>query len=95
MPYHDAQQHIAEINANPDATQEERQAAIEKVNAAVAANNILNANSNADVEQVKTNAIQEYRPLSQLQRLKQMLKTLLIKVQKRNIMRYLIIMMRP
>ncbi|MCQ1509025.1 LPXTG-anchored repetitive surface protein SasC, partial [Staphylococcus aureus] len=57
---HDAQQHIAEINANPDATQEERQAAIEKVNAAVAAanTNILNANSNADVEQVKTNAIQ-------------------------------------
>lgn len=55
---HDAQQHIAEINANPDATQEERQAAIEKVNAAVAAanTNILNANSNADVEQVKTNA---------------------------------------
>jgi hypothetical protein len=37
---HDAQQHIAEINANPDATQEERQAAIEKVNAAVAINDI-------------------------------------------------------
>ncbi|HDD7720047.1 TPA: DUF1542 domain-containing protein [Staphylococcus aureus] len=57
---HDAQQHIAEINANPDATQEERQAAIDKVNAAVAAANanILNANTNADVEQVKTNAIQ-------------------------------------
>ncbi|HDS3673463.1 TPA: LPXTG-anchored repetitive surface protein SasC [Staphylococcus aureus] len=57
---HDAQQHIAGINANPDATQEERQAAIEKVNAAVAAanTNILNANTNADVEQVKTNAIQ-------------------------------------
>ncbi|HHC5930095.1 TPA: LPXTG-anchored aggregation protein SasC [Staphylococcus aureus] len=57
---HDAQQHIAEINANPDATQEERQAAIEKVNAAVAAanTNILNANTNADVEQVKTNEIQ-------------------------------------
>ncbi|HDF1620957.1 TPA: LPXTG-anchored repetitive surface protein SasC [Staphylococcus aureus] len=57
---HDAQQHIAEINANPDATQEERQAAIEKVNAAVAAanTNILNANTNTDVEQVKTNAIQ-------------------------------------
>ncbi|HDI0913530.1 TPA: LPXTG-anchored repetitive surface protein SasC [Staphylococcus aureus] len=57
---HDAQQHIAEINANPDATQEERQAAIEKVNAAVAAanTNILNANTNDDVEQVKTNAIQ-------------------------------------
>ncbi|HDE8060326.1 TPA: LPXTG-anchored repetitive surface protein SasC [Staphylococcus aureus] len=57
---HDAQQHIAEINANPDGTQEERQAAIEKVNAAVAAanTNILNANTNADVEQVKTNAIQ-------------------------------------
>ncbi|HEI3074674.1 TPA: LPXTG-anchored repetitive surface protein SasC [Staphylococcus aureus] len=57
---HDAQQHIAEINANPDATQEERQAAIEKVNAAVAAanTNILNANTNAGVEQVKTNAIQ-------------------------------------
>ncbi|CAC9273486.1 putative surface anchored protein [Staphylococcus aureus] len=57
---HDAQQHIAEINANPDATQEERQAVIEKVNAAVAAanTNILNANTNADVEQVKTNAIQ-------------------------------------
>ncbi len=53
---HDAQQHIAEINANPDATQEERQAAIDKVNAAVTAanTNILNAN----VEQVKTNAIQ-------------------------------------
>ncbi|HDA7195517.1 TPA: LPXTG-anchored repetitive surface protein SasC [Staphylococcus aureus] len=57
---HDAQQHIAEINANPDATQEERQAAIEKVNAAVAVanTNILNANTNAGVEQVKTNAIQ-------------------------------------
>ncbi|HHZ8373928.1 TPA: LPXTG-anchored aggregation protein SasC [Staphylococcus aureus] len=57
---HDAQQHIAEINVNPDATQEERQAAIDKVNAAVTAanTNILNANTNADVEQVKTNAIQ-------------------------------------
>ncbi|HEA0015443.1 TPA: LPXTG-anchored repetitive surface protein SasC [Staphylococcus aureus] len=57
---HDAQQHIAEINANPDATQEERQASIDKVNAAVTAanTNILNANTNADVEQVKTNAIQ-------------------------------------
>ncbi|MBS3227923.1 LPXTG-anchored repetitive surface protein SasC [Staphylococcus aureus] len=57
---HDAQQHIAEINANPDATQEERQAAIDKVNASVTAanTNILNANTNADVEQVKTNAIQ-------------------------------------
>ncbi|HFX7656816.1 TPA: LPXTG-anchored aggregation protein SasC [Staphylococcus aureus] len=57
---HDAQQHIAEINANPDATQEERQAAIDKVNAAVTAanTNILNTNTNADVEQVKTNEIQ-------------------------------------
>ncbi|HDA3242585.1 TPA: LPXTG-anchored repetitive surface protein SasC [Staphylococcus aureus] len=57
---HDAQQHIAEINANPDATQEERQAAIDKVNAAVTAanTNILNANTNAEVEQVKTNVIQ-------------------------------------
>ncbi|HHB0302259.1 TPA: LPXTG-anchored aggregation protein SasC [Staphylococcus aureus] len=57
---HDAQQHIAEINANPDATQEERQAAIDKVNTAVTAanTNILNANTNAEVEQVKTNAIQ-------------------------------------
>lgn len=57
---HDAQQHIAEINDNPDATQEERQAAIDKVNAAVTAanTNILNANTNAEVEQVKTNAIQ-------------------------------------
>ncbi|MFK3267827.1 LPXTG-anchored repetitive surface protein SasC [Staphylococcus aureus] len=57
---HDAQQHIAEINANPDATQEERQAAIDKVNATVTAanTNILNANTNANVEQVKTNAIQ-------------------------------------
>ncbi|MCS5350058.1 LPXTG-anchored repetitive surface protein SasC [Staphylococcus aureus] len=57
---HDAQQQIATINANADATQEERQAAIDKVNAAVAAanTNILNANTNADVEQVKTNAIQ-------------------------------------
>lgn len=56
----DAQQQITTINANPDATQEERQAAIDKVNAAVAAanTNILNANTNADVEQVKTNAIQ-------------------------------------
>ncbi|HCZ7215360.1 TPA: LPXTG-anchored repetitive surface protein SasC [Staphylococcus aureus] len=62
---HDAQQHIAEINANPDATQEERQAAIEKVNAAVAAanTNILNANTNADVEQVKTNAIQDIQAI--------------------------------
>ncbi|MDN8743273.1 DUF1542 domain-containing protein, partial [Staphylococcus aureus] len=43
---HDAQQHIAEINSNPDATQEEIQAAIDKVNAAVteANKNILNAN---------------------------------------------------
>ncbi|UMT74888.1 LPXTG-anchored repetitive surface protein SasC [Staphylococcus roterodami] len=57
---HDAQQQIATINANADATQEERQAAIDKVNAAVAAanTNILNANTNADVEQVQTNAIQ-------------------------------------
>ncbi|HDJ2895048.1 TPA: LPXTG-anchored repetitive surface protein SasC [Staphylococcus aureus] len=57
---HDAQQQITTINANPDATQEERQAAIDKVNAAVTAanTNILNANTNADVEQVKTNAIQ-------------------------------------
>lgn len=94
---HDAQQHIAEINANPDATQEERQAAIEKVNAAVAAanTNILNANSNADVEQVKTNAIQGIQAIEPATKVKQMLKTLLIKVQKRNIMRYLIIMMRP
>lgn len=37
---HDVQQHIAEINANPDATQEERQAAIDKVNAAVTAQQI-------------------------------------------------------
>ena len=58
--FHDAQQRIAEINANPDATQEERQAAIDKVNQAVAAANtqILNANTNSDVEQVKNAAIQ-------------------------------------
>ncbi|WP_460374375.1 DUF1542 domain-containing protein, partial [Staphylococcus aureus] len=57
---HDALQHIAEINANPDATQEQRQAALDKVNAAVTAanTNILNANTNDDVEQEKTNAIQ-------------------------------------
>ncbi|HFN8992141.1 TPA: LPXTG-anchored aggregation protein SasC [Staphylococcus aureus] len=63
---HDAQQHIAEINANPDATQEERQAAIDKVNAAVTAanTNILNANTNADVEQVKTNAIQRIQAIT-------------------------------
>ncbi|HBI0022991.1 TPA: LPXTG-anchored repetitive surface protein SasC [Staphylococcus aureus] len=63
---HDAQQHIAEINANPDATQEERQAAIDKVNAAVTAanTNILNANTNANVEQVKTNAIQEIQAIT-------------------------------
>ena len=88
---HDAQQHIAEINANPDATQEERQAAIEKVNAAVAAanTNILNANSNADVEQVKTNAIQGIQAIEPATKVKTDAKTLLIKVQKRNIMRYL------
>lgn len=69
---HDAQQHIAEINANPDATQEERQAAIEKVNAAVAAanTNILNANSNADVEQVKTNAIQGIQAIEPAKKVK-------------------------
>ncbi|WP_460996349.1 DUF1542 domain-containing protein, partial [Staphylococcus aureus] len=56
----DAQQHIAEINANADVTQEDRVAAIDKVKAAVTAANtiILNANTNAEVEQVKTNAIQ-------------------------------------
>ncbi|HCX1105331.1 TPA: DUF1542 domain-containing protein [Staphylococcus aureus] len=55
---HDAQQHIAEINANPDATQEERQAAIDKVNAAVAAANanILNANTNNEVDQAAITA---------------------------------------
>ncbi|HEI7019268.1 TPA: LPXTG-anchored repetitive surface protein SasC [Staphylococcus aureus] len=69
---HDAQQHIAEINANPDATQEERQAAIDKVNAAVTAanTNILNANTNADVEQVKTNAIQGIQAITPATKIK-------------------------
>ncbi|MDI1541149.1 LPXTG-anchored repetitive surface protein SasC [Staphylococcus aureus] len=69
---HDAQQHIAEINANPDATQEERQAAIDKVNAAVTAanTNILNANTNADVEQVKTNAIQGIQAITSATKVK-------------------------
>ena len=68
-----------------------------KVNAAVAATNtnILNANSNADVEQVKTNAIQGIQAIEPATKVKTDAKTLLIKVQKRNIMRYLIIMMRP
>ncbi|MCS5202428.1 LPXTG-anchored aggregation protein SasC [Staphylococcus aureus] len=69
---HDAQQHIAEINANPDATQEERQAAIDKVNAAVTAanTNILNANTNAEVEQVKTNAIQGIQAITPVTKVK-------------------------
>lgn len=69
---HDAQQHIAEINANPDATQEERQAAIDKVNAAVTAanTNILNANTNANVEQVKTNAIQGIQAITSATKVK-------------------------
>lgn len=93
---HDAQQHIAEINANPDATQEERQAAIEKVNAAVTAanTNILNANTNADVEQVKTNAIQGIQAITPATKVKTDAKMPSIKVRKRNIIRYLIIMMR-
>ena len=57
--------------------------------------NILNANSNADVEQVKTNAIQGIQAIEPATKVKTDAKTLLIKVQKRNIMRYLIIMMRP
>ncbi|HDY5101923.1 TPA: LPXTG-anchored repetitive surface protein SasC [Staphylococcus aureus] len=74
---HDAQQHIAEINANPDATQEERQAAIDKVNAAVTAanTNILNANTNADVEQVKTNAIQGIQAITPATKVKTDAKT--------------------
>ncbi|MGZ1613704.1 LPXTG-anchored aggregation protein SasC [Staphylococcus argenteus] len=69
---HDAQQRIAEINANPDATQEERQAAIEKVNQAVAAANtqILNANTNSDVEQVKNAAIQGIQAIEPATRVK-------------------------
>lgn len=57
---HDAQQHIAEINANPDATQEERQAAIEKVNAAVATakQNINAADTNQEVAQAKDQGTQ-------------------------------------
>lgn len=93
---HDAQQHIAEIDANPDATQEERQAAIDKVNAAVTAanTNILNANTNADVEQVKTNAIQGIQAITPATKVKTDAKMPSIKVRKRNIIRYLIIMMR-
>lgn len=93
---HDAQQHIAEINANPDATQEERQAAIDKVNAAVTAanTNILNANTNADVEQVKTNAIQGIQAITPATKVKTDAKMPSIKVRKRNIIRYLIILMR-
>ncbi|HDJ3073257.1 TPA: LPXTG-anchored repetitive surface protein SasC [Staphylococcus aureus] len=63
---HDAQQRIGEINGNADATQEEREAAINLINQLVAqANtNILNANTNNDVTQIETTAIQNIKATS-------------------------------
>lgn len=63
---HDAQQRIGEINGNADATQEEREAAINLINQLVAqANtNILNANTNNDVTQIETTAIQNIKTTS-------------------------------
>ncbi|MFP6342687.1 LPXTG-anchored aggregation protein SasC [Staphylococcus aureus] len=63
---HDAQQRIGEINGNADATQEEREASINLINQLVAqANtNILNANTNNDVTQIETTAIQNIKATS-------------------------------
>ncbi|WP_210552565.1 LPXTG-anchored aggregation protein SasC [Staphylococcus aureus] len=57
---HDAQQHIAEINANPDATQEERQAAQQLLDQAVATakQNINAADTNQEVVQAKDQGTQ-------------------------------------
>ncbi|HDA2421410.1 TPA: LPXTG-anchored repetitive surface protein SasC [Staphylococcus aureus] len=57
---HDAQQHIAEINANPDATQEERQAAQQLLDQAVATakQNINAADTNQEVAQAKDQGTQ-------------------------------------
>ncbi|HCT9017396.1 TPA: LPXTG-anchored repetitive surface protein SasC [Staphylococcus aureus] len=57
---HDAQQHIAEINANPDATQEERQAAQQLLDQAVATakQNINAADTNQEVAQAKDQGMQ-------------------------------------
>lgn len=57
---HDVQQHIAEINANPDATQEERQAAQQLLDQAVATakQNINAADTNQEVAQAKDQGTQ-------------------------------------
>ncbi|HHC5717208.1 TPA: SasC/FmtB family protein [Staphylococcus aureus] len=58
---HDAQQHIAEINANPDATQEERQAALDKINdlVAKAMTNITNDRTNQQVNDSTNQALDD------------------------------------
>ncbi|HDA7764261.1 TPA: LPXTG-anchored repetitive surface protein SasC [Staphylococcus aureus] len=57
---HDAQQHIAEINANPDATLEEQQAAQQLLDQAVATakQNINAADTNQEVAQAKDQGTQ-------------------------------------
>ncbi|MFN1681948.1 SasC/FmtB family protein [Staphylococcus aureus] len=56
---HDAQQHIAEINANPDATQEERQVALDKINEFVnqAMTDITNNRTNQQVDDTTSQAL--------------------------------------
>lgn len=61
-----AQQKIADINTNHEATFEEREAAIQSVNQAVttANDNILKANTNNDVDVVKNNALNQIQAIT-------------------------------
>lgn len=61
-----AQQKIADINANHEATLEEREAAIQLVNQTVttANDNILKANTNNDVDMVKNNALNQIQAIT-------------------------------
>ena len=61
-----AQQKIADINTNHEATLEEREAAIQLVNQAVtsANDNILKANTNNDVDVVKNNALNQIQAIT-------------------------------
>ena len=61
-----AQQKIADINANHEATLEEREAAIKLVNQTVttANDNILKANTNNDVDMVKNNALNQIQAIT-------------------------------
>lgn len=61
-----AQQKIADINSNHEATLEEREAAIQLVNQAVtsANDNILKANTNNDVDVVKNNALNQIQAIT-------------------------------